>query len=338
MRQRLTSIALLLALVFTVACNERPVGPADGARMSTRGITLADWTPDGYASPSSMSGIDAIAALGANTLVLIVTAYQDDASGSDLAPDPQRTPGSAALQVAEQRAVANGMRVVIKPHVDLESGEWRGTIGPRDAAAWFEAYAAFVVPLASFAESINAATFVVGTELAGTITHDARWRELIAEVRAVFSGSLAYAASWDEMQLVPFWDALDLTGVDFYAPVATNDEPRRLDILKAWQPWLNRLEILHGQTNKPILLTEIGYRSIDGAGARPFEFGTGAGLDPAEQADLYWAAIEAVAGKDWIDGVMWWNWLASGRGGIDNDDYTPQGKPAETELHDAWSG
>ncbi len=337
MRHPRTASALLLALVFISACNELPVGPADGSRMRTRGVTLADWTADGYGASSSLLGIDAIAALGANTLVLIVTAYQDDPSGSQLARDPQRTPSTGAIESAAQRAVANGLRVVIKPHVDLESGDWRGTIAPVDAAAWFESYRSFVLPLAALAQTLPAATFVVGTELAGTVAHETRWRELIAELRASFGGALAYAASWDEMQLVPFWDALDLTGVDFYAPVATNEQPRRMDILKAWQPWLSRLEVLHGKTGKPILLTEVGYRSVDGAGMRPFEFGSGESLDPAEQADLYWGAIEAVAGKDWIDGLMWWNWLASGRGGINNDDYTPQGKPAETELHDAWT-
>jgi hypothetical protein len=69
----------------------------------------------------------------------------------------------------------------------------------------------------------------------------------------------------------------------------------------------------------------------------PFEFGSDASVDTAEQADLYWAALEAVGQKGWIEGVYWWNWLADGSGGASNTDYTPMGKPAEEELSGAWS-
>ena len=85
-----------------------------------------------------------------------------------------------------------------------------------------------------------------------------------------------------------------------------------------------------------MILTEIGYRSVDGAGRHPYQFASDVPIDLFEQADLYWAAIEAIGGKDWIDGMYWWNWLASGRGGPADDDYTPSGKPAEKELTDAW--
>ena len=77
---------------------------------------------------------------------------------------------------------------------------------------------------------------------------------------------------------------------------------------------------------------------VDGAGMHPYEFNGNAPYDGGEQADLYWAALEAVAGKDWIEGVYWWNWLARGGGGAANTDYTPNGKPAEAELAGAWNG
>ena len=133
-----------------------------------------------------------------------------------------------------------------------------------------------------------------------------------------------------------FWDALDLVGVDSYFPVADRNDAGRLEMLAGWQPWLDRLERLHRQTGKPILLTEIGYRSVDGAGKEPFTFGSGAGVDVGEQADLYWAALEATGRETWIEGVWWWNWLADGTGGALNRDYTPSGKPAEAVLTAAW--
>jgi hypothetical protein len=222
--------------------------------------------------------------------------------------------------------------------VDLDDGSWRGTIDPPEPDAWFASYREFILPWADFAESRGLALFMVGTELAGTIRHESRWRELIRETRDRFSGTLVYAASWDEAGRVPFWDAVDLVGVDFYLPVARRREPGRTEILAEWQPWLDRLHRLHAQAGRKILFTEIGYRSVDGAGMHPYSFEDTPGIDLQEQADLYWAALQAAAGEDWVAGFFWWNWLANGNGGPADGDYTPKGKPAANELTLAWRG
>ncbi|MCH7549929.1 MAG: hypothetical protein IH969_10410, partial [Candidatus Krumholzibacteriota bacterium] len=261
-----TAVWSALLTLTALSCSELPSGPAESGSLSTRGVTLADWTADGYASASAQSAIRDIARTGANTLVLIITAYQDDPSGANLSADPQRTPTPAAVQTAMGVAATEGLDVVIKPHVDLESGAWRGTIAPTDVDAWFESYEAFVLPVAAFAEANGARCLVVGTELAGTIAHESHWRDLIEKVRGIFSGGVMYAASWDEASLVGFWDALDYVGVDFYAPVTARADASRLEILEGWQEWMRRLEILHKLAGRPVVLTEIGYRSVDEAG------------------------------------------------------------------------
>jgi hypothetical protein len=325
-----------LSLIAAVACDRLPTGPAHAPRAPARGIILADWTANGYAAPSALSALDAIARTGARVLPVVVTAYQADARASAPRVDAARTPSAGAVRTLVAAAAARGLAVAFKPHVDLDGGGWRGTIEPGDAAAWFAAYRAFIRPWAALAESIGAPQFVIGTELAGTLEHEAEWRETIREVRAVYSGEIVYAASWDEAARVRFWDALDRVGVDFYFPVASRENPGRLELLAGWQPWLERLERLHRQSGRPILITEIGYPSVNGAGMRPYAFDRGAPVDVAEQADLYWAALEATGGKPWIAGLWWWNWLADGSGGAANADYTPNGKPAAAELAAAW--
>ena len=113
---------------------------------------------------------------------------------------------------------------------------------------------------------------------------------------------------------MPFWKSMDLVGVDFYFPVAERRDPGRVEILALWPRWLDRLEHLHRQTGRDILLTEIGYRSVDGAGLNPYVFDGDASVDLEEQGDLYWAALQAVSDKPWITGLFWWNWLADGTG------------------------
>ena len=131
---------------------------------------------------------------------------------------------------------------------------------------------------------------------------------------------------------------MDGVGVDFYAPVAARPDPGRLEALAGWQPWLDRLRLLHRQAGRPILLTEIGYRSIAGAGMRPYQAGTGGAPDVREQADLYWAALEACGNTPWLEGMYWWDWPADGSGGPTNTDYTPRDKPAARELAACWGG
>jgi hypothetical protein len=281
--------------------------------------------------------VDDIAATGANTLTVVVTAYQSSEVASAVRTDPQLTPRPEVVSPMVLRARQTlGMKACIKLHVDVDSGGWRGNIDPADPAEWFDSYRAFVFAWAAEAEADGVEQFVFGTELGSTLDHEDHWRRLIRDLRALFSGEIVYAASWDEAPLVPFWDAVDVMGIDFYAPVSSRDDPHRIDLLRGWQDWISRIRIIHKITGRDVLLTEIGYRSVDGAGRHPYDFSAERPVDLAEQADLYWAALEALADRPWVRGVYWWNWLANGDPEAEVTDYTPRGKPAETELRNAW--
>jgi len=325
-----------------VSCERLPIEPAKANSAQIHGITFADWSTNGYSQASADRGLATIVAVGATHLVIIATAYQADPQANEVrfvnARTGARTPSATAVRHALERALSLGMKVAIKPHVDLDDGSWRGRIAPSDPNTWFKSYQDFILPWVELAESVSATQFMIGTELAGTIQHAQLWRETIDKIRAVFSGKLIYAASWDEAAKVPFWRDLDFAGIDFYFPITTRNDPSRFEILAGWQSWLERLHLLHQQTHRQILLTEIGYRSVDGAGLRPYEIGNEAAPDLQEQADLYWAAMQATSAESWIAGLYWWNWLANGAGGEDNTDYTPSGKLAEKELRNSWKG
>ena len=334
---RMRCVGLGLLAVLLTSCDLLPTSPAISPAKQIRGITLVDWTRTGYETATSDSSIAALAATGANTLVLVVTAYQSSTSAESLGVGDSRTPNPGAIRHALFTAVVRGLSVVIKPHVDPDDGIWRGHIDPPNPAKWFASYQRFVLPLAVLADSMRSPQFVVGTELAGTLAHDTEWRATIAKVRTVYHGQVVYAASWDEAGKVPFWGDVDCVGIDSYFPVATRSDPGRLDPLAGWQPWLARLRALHEQVKRPILLTEVGYQSVSGAGMHPYE-SAGGRLDLGEQADLYWAALQACGKQTWLEGVFWWNWPASGEGGPSNTDFTARGKPAASELSNSWGG
>ncbi|MFN8178097.1 MAG: hypothetical protein U0167_09215 [bacterium] len=301
-------------------------------------MTLGDWTPREIAGASGAQSIDEVAATGANVCVFLVTAYQATSTSSGLDSPRPPTPELDAFEAAAARASARDLDVVLKLHVDVDDGTWRGLIRPANPESWFDAYRAFVEDCASAAASARATTLVVGTELAGTIDHEARWRDVVAAARARFGGEIVYAASWDEAERVPFWDAVDAVGVNFYFPVAQRRDAGRLELLAGWQPWLDRLQSLSRRTSRAVILTEVGYRSVDGAGMDPALWTTTPRVDVAEQADLYWAALTAVEGAPFIRGLWWWTYEVGAVGGPDDAGYTPRGKPALTLLANAWGG
>ncbi len=327
----LAATALLLE-----SCTQLPSGPAAEGLYPVRGVTLVTWTRDGYSSAEADDALARILSTGANRVAILITYYQDHPTSSSVYEDSQRTPSLASLRHIILRARQRGFSTALKPHVDVTDGSWRGTIFPDDPARWFSSYSALLLPLASLADSLGAACFIIGTELGQTIKQTDRWRELILRTRERFSGSLTYAASWDEAQRIPFWRELDVVGIDFYAPLVIRSHPSRPEILAGWQLWLDRLSHLHRQTGRPLLFTEIGYRSIDGAGMEPYAHKTQGAPDPLEQADLYWGALEATSSAAWLEGLMWWNCRLDTVTNPGDTDYTPFGKPAESELHAAW--
>lgn len=328
------SVGLFLPLCL-VGCNALPVRPP-GSPAPVRGVTLASWSADGYAAPAAEASLIELRETGANTVALLVTAYQPTAGASAVRAGDPRTPSLASVQAAATLAKQMGLRIALKLHVDLDDGSWRARIDPADPDAWFASYEAFALPWAALAESLDADLLVFATELAGTMRHEALWKATIAEIRGAFGGALCYSASWDEAGRVPFWDELDLVGVYAYFPVARSNDASRFDLLAGWQPWLARLQLLHAQVERPILLTELGYRSVDGAGMQPYDFSSTLPLDLTEQADLYWAALEATASAHGVHGVLLWHWPADGAGGPLDDGYSPIAKPAQQVLDSAW--
>src|SRR5262249_53490043 len=148
----------------------------------------------------------------------------------------------------------------------------------------------------------------VGHELASSTAADPEhWRLLIGRVRRVYSGPLSYCANWDEAARVPFWDALDLIAVSFYAPLtprATRD-PGRLRAGAAQA--LAGLHAVARRFGRPLLIAELGYPSTANAAVRPWD-DTPTPPEPDLQRECFAAAIEAMDPDEWIAGVHIWKW------------------------------
>ena len=225
---------------------------------------------------------------------------------------------------------------MLKPHIWLRPPAWVGMVASQsedDWTTWFSSYREFIVHYAFLAQDAGMDAFCIGNELQGTTQREQEWRDLISEVRDVYDGVLTYGAHADEVWRIQFWDALDLIGVSAYFELTPKLSPTPADLVAAWTPIATRLGRLSAEWQRPVLFTEIGYRSVDFAARHPWKFEDTTPVNLQLQADAYAAFFEAVWSEPWLAGVYWWKWRSSlADGGPDDDDYTPRGKPAEEVL------
>jgi len=280
--------------------------------------------------------VDEVRALGATHVELVVQWVQADVRATEIAPDRLETLPDGRLVEVIRHARAVGLQVVLLPIVHLlrrKEGEWRGTLAPADPAAWWASYHRFTLHYADLAAREGVAVLSVGSELVSTEADRERWAGLIGDVRAVYPGKLFYSANWDHYAEVTFWDLVDYAGITGYNVLATRADADLAELVAAWTRIRSDLRNFHARVARPILFTEIGYPSQDGAAMHPWDYTTGRDIDLEEQRLCYEAVRIVWQGEPILAGLYWWNWF--GYGGPRSAYYTPKGKPAEAVIR-AW--
>jgi hypothetical protein len=323
----------------TVDSAQQPASGGDSSAM-LNGVNLTAYTPNGYSGPEVAEDLNRIKELGSTAVVLVPTWYMKRSDSNTIEPDAAKTPTDASLEQAISAAREAGLEVILKPHVDVLDNTFRGDIQPANRTAWFQSYNLFISIYADLAAGSDVGYFSVGTELKSLSGETDAWKSVIGNVRDRFGGQLTYAANWDEVFQVQFWDALDMIGVDAYFPLSQEGEtPTPESLAAAWQPNIDGLKALSEQWERPVLLTEIGYPSQAGATAHPWEVREGDPPDQAAQAMAYQAAFDSFADQDWLRGILWWDWRTDAK--PDEDlaiGYTPELKQAESVLSDSQGG
>ncbi len=241
-----------------------------------------------------------------------------------------------------------GMHVMFKPHLWLGDG-WRSNVNfntEEDWDTWFQSYRKNMLHYATLAEISKSELLCVGTELRTSIKQQPEaWLLLIKEIKAIYSGKLTYAANWDdENDLGEFWNALDYIGIQAYFPLTEHKKPV-LDTIKAgWQKHIRSLERLSEKYNKPILFTEIGYKSEASATIKPWLWDTlysGLSKEKSDETQqlAYQALFESLWHKEWFKGFYIWQWHSHSKqeNTYKNMDFTPRFKPAENTIA-KWFG
>jgi hypothetical protein len=303
----------------------------------------------GYGSAAYVQTLGDASRLGANWVSLTPFARVSDLRGTgiSLTFEAPFAENRRALARSIREAHRAGLRVLIVPHLWVESGEWRGELDPGSDAGWAEwarNYRAFLLTWAEVARDAHADMLSVGVELRSWLTtaHAVSFEPILQDVRRVYPGLLTYAGNWDDIEQTVILGDLDVIGLNAFFPLADKDGASFAELAAGGRTVRGRLAELAEAWQKPILFNEFGYTTRENPAIRPWEWPdkmNHVAPDQAAQAEAYRALLSAFVDEPWFAGFFVWRLYA------DPDDlsqeaewgFSPRGKLAELALRDAFA-
>lgn len=300
----------------------------------------------GYGSEADRRTLQRLKALGVDAISLTPFAFQHARNSdaiSGMTAQMRRAESDERVKASAAFAKSLGMKVLLKPHVWVGDGSWCGAITPPSWPVWMASYQAVAVHYATLAQAMHADGYLIGNELKTATSADPNgFRALIRAVRKEYTGPLSYAANWDEAGQILFWDELDAVGVNAYWPLtshpnATDTEreagARHVDAI---------LSALAEKTRRPILITELGYRSVAGSDVDPHtwpEQDRDRAVDFEAQSKAYQAILSALWRRPYLRGIYFWKVISDGSWQEDGGSrgFSPLDKPAEQVLRQYYS-
>jgi hypothetical protein len=274
-----------------------------------------------------------IQALGADHVLVVVQHAMADVHATRIEPREWLTPSTGRLDDVLRTAKELGLGVVLMPTLFIEDtgdGEWRGTLEPRSWKEWWWSYERFMVQHARLAERHGVEVLVAGSELCSTETRREEWARLLLRLRRETSSLLSYSFNWDHLRAGNIADLFDLVGMNAYHDLAEGPGTPVGELVRAWQPIRGEVEAWRRTHGRPLLFTEVGYRSVEVAEREPWNYLWDQPPDGEAQARCYRAFLEAWRNHPDLAGCFFYSWR--GEGGEGDTGYTPRGKPAESVL------
>lgn len=360
---RLAGIASALLCLFVCnhafAWHELPPGTEGwqaARKPGIRGITVgpiesSQWPGRGYGSAYSEVLLDQLAEMGTTWISVTPFGRVWSLQSTEILLDFEAPflENRAAVGRMIQQAHARGIKVLLIPHLWVETTGWRGEMNPGTPEGW-EAYQAsyrnFVLAWAKLAAEAGADAFSIGVECKSwSGRFEGYWTDLIARVRKTYHGVLTYSANWDEAEAVVFWDQLDLIGINAFYPLSHHNDASYAEYVAGAMRARDSVRDLAMQLQMPVLFVEIGYTTRKDAAVEPWLWPddmTNVTYDEHEQARALSALFEAFLPEPWFAGFFVWRYYA------DLDDvsqeaawgFSPHGKVAERLLdytfHQRW--
>lgn len=294
---------------------------------------------NGYGSAQALQSMEKLRQLGTNVIGLVPYSFMRDPNIPSPIPNVEG-PGmenDESTVFSHYHAKALGMATMLKPQIWL-GGSWPGDISFDTAEKWnifFDHYSRWIIHYALLAEIHHFDILCIGVEFVKATTQKPEeWRKLIARIRQVYSGPITYAANWgEEFEQLSFWKDLDYIGLNCYYPLSKAEQSNKKVLATAFKDIMKKAEKISREAQRPLLFTEIGFRSIQSPWINPHADADGRSFNEDHQDWCYETVFKAIEGKDWVHGIFWWKWPSyleyQGR---ENTSFTPNMKKAEETV------
>jgi hypothetical protein len=296
------------------------------------GFILWTWGSDPYKKGDPEASLKTMSDMGAQTVAIHPTWFMKDVKSSSVERG-DATPSDDSMRQIMRSAHGHNLKVVLKPHVDVSDGSFRGVITPDDKAAWFRSYHDFMMSYAHMANDEGADMLIIGTELSTMQGPDYtdKWESLIKDIKTVYGGLLSYGSNFDAYKTVGFWKSLDFVGIDAYFPLLKGPS---VDQLKdGWQEHLPGIREVAAASGRPVLFTEVGLPSRTGAEQASWDTSIQGNVDVQLQSDYFQAFLEVFEKEPYFAGFLQWAWdVDPSVGGPQDGGYSVQKKPAQNIL------
>lgn len=337
---------LILSLLLGANCqasNEEVYEPGIDPGV---GFNLVSWFNFGGSGNSIWeNAVQAVHDAGFDEVSLSPVRFYTLGNGS-IASTSNKGPELSHIAAGVARAKSLGMRVTVNPFVEpVNFSTWRGFYNPSPGSSewntfWGD-YDQYITDVAAMAESSGADSLTVGTELRGLTRNsgnNTKWGEVISSADAEFSGTLGYAANWDNYNnsnvASTIWDnaAIDFIGIDsYFQGLLSNNQadnsgtyPNESFITQVENAWNSKLdnEILpfaaarQSGSGLPVEFTEVGYLPYNRTSRTPQN--SNGSLDQDEQNMVFEGLMRALDGRQASDEFLAahiWQWDMPGSGG-----------------------
>ncbi len=198
----------------------------------------------------------------------------------------------------------NHIRIWIKPLINTSDGFPRTKILPEDIEKWTNNYDNIILELTKTAINKSVEGLIIGCEIDNILeNYPFVFNNLISKIRrSGYEGKLGYSIGFSSLKDTEKIEILnelplDFIGLDFYVSMHNNDK----------YEVKNYFERIKNVSNKPLIITEFGYRSVEKGNKWPmFNYKLNGKKDEDVQNQSIKNFYDALLITNNIEGVIIW--------------------------------
>jgi len=258
------------------------------------------------------SSIDRLIESGFSTIALNPIYFQDNIESSEI--EQQSSFDEKHLDDLITYAQSRGLDVMLKPLINTKSDESRTQIMPQNIDEWFQNYNNILVSLAKLGRKHDVYGMTIMCELDSLLIHyPKKFEETISKIKETgFNGKLTAAVVYHDESCNEKIEILnqlpiDFIGIDFYVSMLQSDLSKE----EKFYEQLYYLEKIQSIAQKPLLIAEVGYRSVENGNKRPmYNYRIKGNKDQEIQKESYENFIKAFThkklDKNKLEGIFFW--------------------------------